>query len=161
MARVLSLRDRQAMPDARDQATLNARDRDILKDVILTYILNAEPVSSRSVAKHNFGLSAATIRNVMADLEELGYLAQPHTSAGRVPTAAAYHLYIEEMMEAQKPSAKERRYIDDNLRAIPSDAAQLGEVTSHLLSELSHQVGIVVAPAVGDTVLKAVDFVAL
>ena len=54
------------MPDARDHGSLSPRDREILKDVILTYILNAEPVSSRSVAKHNFGLSAATIRNVMA-----------------------------------------------------------------------------------------------
>jgi len=148
--------------ETRGAGRLSPRDREILRDIILTYIDRAEPVSSRSVAKHGaLSLSAATIRNVMADLEELGFLAQPHTSAGRVPTAAAYHLYIEEMMEAQRPSAKERRYIEENLKAIPSDAAQLGEMTSHLLSELSHQVGIVVAPAVGETVLKAVDFVAL
>src|SRR5689334_4955580 len=81
-------------------AILTPRDREILKDVILTYILTAEPVSSRSVAKHGqLGLSAASIRNVMADLEEWGFLAQPHTSAGRVPTRAAYHLFIQTMME--------------------------------------------------------------
>jgi heat-inducible transcriptional repressor len=146
------------MPDARDHG-LTARDREILKDVILTYILNAEPVSSRSVAKHNFGLSAATIRNVMADLEEWGYLMQPHTSAGRVPTTAAYHLFIQSMMEARAVPAKERRYIQDNLKGRAADADQLLGTASHLLSELSSQVGIVVAPAIGETVLKAVDFV--
>jgi heat-inducible transcriptional repressor len=146
------------MSDARDHG-LSARDREILKDVILTYILNAEPVSSRSVAKHNFGLSAATIRNVMADLEEWGYLMQPHTSAGRVPTTAAYHLFIQSMMEARSVPAKERRYIQDNLKGKAADADQLLNTASHLLSELSSQVGIVVAPAIGETVLKAVDFV--
>src|ERR1700750_3223511 len=159
MARVLTLRDRQAMPDARDHATLSSRDREILKDVILTYILNAEPVSSRSVAKHNFGLSAATIRNVMADLEEWGYLMQPHTSAGRVPTAAAYHLFIQSMMETRAVPAKERRYIQENLRVGGADADQLLGTASHLLSELSSQVGVVVTPAIGETVLKAIDFV--
>ena len=157
MARVLTLRDRQAMPDARDQGTLSARDREILKDVILTYILSAEPVSSRSVAKHNFGLSAATIRNVMADLEEWGYLMQPHTSAGRVPTAAAYHLFIQSMMENRAVPARERRYIQENLRVGGAD--QLLGTASHLLSELSSQVGVVVTPAIGETVLKAIDFV--
>src|SRR6476661_10698499 len=109
MRRVLALEGHQAMPDARDTGKLSPRDREILKDVILTYILSAEPVSSRSVAKHaKLGLSAATIRNVMADLEEWGYLMQPHTSAGRVPTAAAYHLFIGSMMEARAVPAKER-----------------------------------------------------
>src|SRR3712207_9427904 len=75
------------MTEARDHGKLTARDREILRDVILTHILSAEPVSSRSVAKHGkLGLSAASIRNVMADLEEWGYLMQPHTSAGRGPT---------------------------------------------------------------------------
>lgn len=150
------------MTDTREVGILTPRDREILKDVILTYILQAEPVSSRSVAKKGrLGLSAATIRNVMADLEEGGYLAQPHTSAGRVPTRAAYHLFIESMMELHGPSASERRYIEDHLKGTPADAEQLMGVTSHLLSELSHQVGVVVTPALGETVLKAVDFVPL
>ncbi|HVT57648.1 MAG TPA: heat-inducible transcriptional repressor HrcA [Thermoanaerobaculia bacterium] len=141
---------------------LSARDREILKDVIATYVLSAEPVSSRSVAKQGrLGLSAATIRNVMADLEEWGFLMQPHTSAGRVPTPAAYHMFIESMMQTRKLPARERRYIEENLSGAPADADQLIGVTSHLLSELSQQVGIVVAPAIGETVLKAVDFVAI
>lgn len=146
--------------EARDPGRLSPRDREILKDVILTYVLSAEPVSSRSVAKHgHLGLSAATIRNVMADLEEWGYLVQPHTSAGRVPTTAAYHLFIQSMMEQRKLPVKERRYIEENLKGAPADADQLVGVTSHLLSELSQQVGIVVTPGWGETVLKAVDFI--
>lgn len=146
------------MAELRDPSNLTPRDREILKDVIMTYILSAEPVSSRSVSKHGqLGLSAATIRNVMADLEEWGYLIQPHTSAGRVPTAAAYHLFIESMMQARKVSARERRYIEENLRT--GDADQLMENASHLLAELTRQVGIVMTPAVGDTVLKSVEFV--
>ncbi len=148
------------MPEARDPKKLSARDLEILRDVILTYVLSAEPVSSRSVSKHGrLGLSAATVRNVMADLEEWGYLMQPHTSAGRVPTPTAYHLFIDSMMQTRKLPARERRYIEENLRG--GDADQLMGTASHLLSELSRQVGIVVAPAVGDTVLKAVDFVPL
>lgn len=145
-----------------DRPRLNRRDREILKAVIATYIFNAEPVSSRSVAKQGgMGLSAATIRNVMADLEDWGYLTQPHTSAGRVPTGAAYHLFIESLMDERKVSAKERRYIESNLKAAPADAEQLMSATTHLLSELSRQVGIVVTPVIGDTVLKSVDFVPL
>ena len=148
------------MVDARDNGKLSPRDREILKDVILTYILSAEPVSSRSVSKHaKLGLSAATIRNVMADLEEWGYLMQPHTSAGRVPTAAAYHLFIHSLMENRAVPARERRYIEDNLKVGVSDADQLMGTASHLLSELSSQVGVVVTPAMGETVLKAIDFV--
>lgn len=146
------------MAETRDPAKLTPRDREILKDVILTFVLSAEPVSSRSVSKHGrLGLSAATIRNVMADLEEWGYLMQPHTSAGRVPTPAAYHLFIESMMQVRKVPARDRRYIEDNLRS--GDADQILGAATHLLSELSKQVGVVVTPAVGDTVLKAVDFV--
>src|SRR5690349_13607084 len=148
--------------EAKDSGRMTPRDREILKDVILTYILSAEPVSSRSVAKHgNLGLSAATIRNVMADLEDWGYLMQPHTSAGRVPTRAAYHLFIQSMMDTKALPARERRYIEDNLNSASVDADQLMGTASHLLSELSSQVGIVVTPALGDTVLKAVDFVPL
>jgi heat-inducible transcriptional repressor len=146
--------------DTRDADRLSPRDREILRDIIVTYVLSAEPVSSRSVAKQGrLGLSAATIRNVMADLEEWGYLVQPHTSAGRVPTPAAYHMFIESMMQARKLPARERRYIEENLASTPADADQLIGIASHLLSELSQQVSIVVAPAIGDTVLKAVDFV--
>src|SRR4029078_13668609 len=97
-----------------------------------------------SATHGRLGVCASPIRNVMADLEEAGYLVQPHTSAGRVPTRAAYHLFIESLMQTRKVSARDRRYIDEHLTAGNADAEQLMGVTSHLLSELSHQVGIVI-----------------
>jgi heat-inducible transcriptional repressor len=119
-------------------------------------------VSSRSLSKQGrLNLSAATIRNVMADLEDLGYLRQPHTSAGRVPTGAGYHLFVESIMGTRTVPARVRQYIDEHLRETPADAEGLVSVTSHLLSELSQQVGIVVTPAIGETVLQAIDFVPL
>src|SRR6202049_4165958 len=97
------------MAETRDDRKLSPRDREILRDIILTYLLSGEPVSSRAVSKQGrLGLSAATIRNVMADLEEWGYLVQPHTSAGRGPTHAAYHMFIESMMQARKLPARAR-----------------------------------------------------
>ncbi|HEX2253565.1 MAG TPA: heat-inducible transcriptional repressor HrcA [Thermoanaerobaculia bacterium] len=141
---------------------LSERDREILKAVILCYVMDAEPVGSRSVAKRSdLGLSPATIRNVMADLEEAGLLVQPHTSAGRVPTPAAYHLFIESMMRREGVPPRIRRYIEENLRAVPGDPGDLMEAASHLLSELTHQVGIVVTPVMGDTVLKQIELVPL
>lgn len=149
-------------PTEKRPRPLTAREREVLKDIILMYVLSAEPVSSRSVSKQSeLSLSSATIRNVMADLEELGYLRQPHASAGRVPTGAGYHLFVESLMGAHTVPARVRRYIDEHLREAPVEAEGLVGVTSHLLSELSHQVGIVVSPAIGETVLRAIDFVPL
>lgn len=138
---------------------LSPRDREILRDVIFTFISAGEPVSSRAVAKQErHGLSSASIRNIMADLEEKGYLRQPHTSAGRVPTPIGYHFYIESLMRQRSVPAKERRYIDSHIEAA-GDADEQVAATSQLLSELTHQVGVVLIPALADTVLRSVEFV--
>lgn len=141
---------------------LNPRFRAVLKDVIHFYIVSGEPVSSRWVSRHgDQGLSAATIRNVMMDLEEMGLLRQPHTSAGRVPTEAAYRLYVANMMRAHHLDEEEQRYIGEALREASGDASRLMNVATHLLSELSKQVGVVLTPAVEDIFLKSADFVPL
>jgi heat-inducible transcriptional repressor len=141
---------------------LSPRDREILKDVVHTYLLSGEPVSSRAVAKHALhGVSAATIRNVMADLEGLGLLEQPHTSAGRVPSRAGLHLYIGSLMDARGLERDERERIAGELAGSSVDSEQLIETTTQLLSRLTGQIGIVVMPAFGETVLEAVDFVPL
>ena len=146
-------------PVHRPAAPLNTRDREILRDVIYTFISAGDPVSSRAVAKQErHGLSSASIRNIMADLEEKGYLRQPHTSAGRVPTTAGYHFYIETLMRQRTVPVKERRYIDSHIDAA-ADADQQTAAASQLLSELTHQVGVVLIPALADTVLKTVEFV--
>jgi heat-inducible transcriptional repressor len=150
------------MTDPRYHDRLSPRDREILKDVIYTYIVLGEPVSSRTVAKQErHALSSASIRNVMADLEELGYLKQPHTSAGRVPTSAGYHFFIETLMRQRVLPARERRYIEAQLRDGAGDADERIATASQLLSELSRQVGVVLISALGETILKAVDFVPL
>ncbi len=145
-----------------DSSSLNPRDREILKDIIYTHILSGEPVSSRAVSKHaQHSLSAASIRNIMADLEESGLLAQPHTSAGRVPTVAAYRLYVESLMQMRKISINEQSYIEDYLLDASNDTDHLMNAATHLLSELSDQVGIVLTPSIEEIFLKSMDFVSL
>ncbi|HEX9798599.1 MAG TPA: heat-inducible transcriptional repressor HrcA [Thermoanaerobaculia bacterium] len=141
---------------------LSKRDREILRDVVRTYLLSGEPVSSRTVARQaSLGVSAATIRNAMADLEELGYLDQPHASAGRVPSASGLHFYIDSLMESKDLSAEERGRIEGELSGSRPGGERLVDTTTQLLSRLSGQVGVVLTPAFGDTVLEAVDFVPL
>lgn len=145
-----------------DTSSLSVRDREILKDIIYTHILSGEPVSSRAVSKHaQHSLSAASIRNIMADLEESGLLTQPHTSAGRVPTEAAYRYYVENLMQMRRVSAREQRYIEDYLLDASTDTEHLMNAATHLLSELSEQVGVVLTPAVEEIILKSIDFVSL
>lgn len=149
------------MSEAETKSPLSPRDREILRDIVLGFIGTGEPVSSRALAKlRHHGVSPATIRNVMADLEEMGLLMQPHTSAGRVPTASGYHLFIETLMETRELGQSERRYIDERLRAGDSADGLIGAAT-HLLTELSGQAAVALTPALGETVLKAIDFVPL
>jgi heat-inducible transcriptional repressor len=149
-------------PKQLPESVLSARDREILSDVIGTFIVTGEPVSSRSVAKHErHGVSSATIRNVMADLEDLGLLAQPHTSAGRIPTEEGYHFYIESLMPSRRISERERAFIEAGLSEDGADGEQLMSSASELLSQLSNQIGIVLTPSVAETELKSINFLPL
>jgi heat-inducible transcriptional repressor len=138
------------------------RDRRILEDVIRTFIHTGSPVGSRAVAKiARHGLSAASIRNIMADLEESGYLYQPHTSAGRVPTAAGYHYYIDTLVPGRQLPENERQYIVANLRDVLTDVEELMSVVTHLLTEMTSQIGLVLAPTISETKIKAIHFLKL
>ena len=97
----------------------------------------------------------------MADLEDLGFLSQPHTSAGRVPTDYGYHLYIDSLMPSLLVPAQARRYIDKQLQEATQNGDKLVAVATQLLSELSHLIGIVITPGMGETVIKALNFVRL
>jgi heat-inducible transcriptional repressor len=150
------------MSEVRRGIELSARDREILRDVVRGYIGSGEPVSSRTVARQaGLGVSAATIRNAMADLEEKGLLEQPHVSAGRVPSSSGIHFYIDSLMEAHDLSEDDRQEIEDELGGGSEGAPRLVDRTTRLLSRLSGQVGIVLTPAIGDTVLEAIDLVPL
>jgi len=121
------------------------REREILTAIVETFIASGEPVGSRTLARASReGLSAATIRNVMADLADAGFLEQPHASAGRVPTAEAYRYYVEQLSGEAHLSHENQSIIQDTLTGV-TDMAEFMERTSHVLSLISHGVGITVA----------------
>ncbi|TDI13898.1 MAG: heat-inducible transcription repressor HrcA [Acidobacteria bacterium] len=141
---------------------LDQRSRQVLHCIIEQYISSGEPVGSRTVAKsHPEGVSAATIRNIMADLEEMGLLMQPHTSAGRVPTEWAYRSYVDGLAAKQDLTSSDRRQVQDVLRDLHGDIDQVLQQVSRCLSQLSHQVGVVLRPTVERSQLKHIEFVAL
>ena len=121
------------------------REREILTAIVETFIASGEPVGSRTLARTSReGLSAATIRNVMADLADAGFLEQPHASAGRVPTAEAYRYYVEQLSGEARLSHENQSIIKDTLTGA-SDVEEFMERTSHVLSLISHSVGVTVA----------------
>ena len=126
-------------------ANIGPRERQILTAVVQTYIATGEPVGSRTLARQNKeGLSAATIRNVLADLADSGFLEQPHTSAGRVPTPSAYRYYVEQISGTAHLSPGDRDMISESFRGV-SDVQEFMERTSHVLSLVSSGVGVAVA----------------
>jgi len=120
------------------------REREILTAIVETFIASGEPVGSRTLARSSReGLSAATIRNVMADLADAGFLEQPHASAGRVPTAEAYRYYVEQLSGEAYLSHENQSIIQDTLTGV-TDVQEFMERTSHVLSLISHGVGVTV-----------------
>jgi len=130
------------------------RNRHILADIVRTYIESGEPVSSRAIStRFEETLSTATIRNIMADLEDGGFLYQPHTSAGRVPTAAAYRFFAQEIASQATISAVDKDWIRREM-GTPTNAAEITERAGHVLAEVSNGLGIIVSPPMGKTVLE-------
>ncbi len=141
---------------------LSHRDRKVLQAVIMDYIQTAEPVGSRIVSKkYNMELSPATIRNVMADLEEMGFLVQPHTSAGRIPTEHAFRYYVDSILQVKKLGRKEQDRIDTGLTEGSPDVSEVLKRASFLLSLLSKQTGLVLVPRFGSSVFKHIEFIRL
>jgi heat-inducible transcriptional repressor len=137
----------------RTAALQERRNRQILADIVRTYIESGEPVSSRAIsARSEETLSTATIRNIMADLEEGGFLYQPHTSAGRVPTAAAYRFFAQEIASQATITAVDKDWIRREMGS-PTNAAEITERAGHVLAEVSNGLGIIVSPPMGKTVL--------
>src|SRR6202023_2651482 len=138
----------------RDAALQERRNRQILAAIVRTYIETGEPVSSSAISK-SFEelLSTATIRNIMADLEDAGFLYQPHTSAGRVPTAAAYRFFAQEIASQATISAVDKDWIRREM-GDPTSAAEITERAGHVLAEVSNGLGIIVSPPMGKTVLE-------
>lgn len=134
------------------------REREILTAIVETFIASGEPVGSRTIARASReGLSPATIRNVMADLTDAGFLEQPHTSAGRVPTAEAYRYYVEQLSGEAHLSHENQSIIQDTLTGV-NDVQEFMERTSHVLSLISHSVGVTVATSGPRNALEHVYF---
>ena len=139
---------------------LDERSRTLLKTLVERYIADGQPVGSRALSKYSgLDLSAATVRNVMADLEELGYIASPHTSAGRVPTSRGYRFFVDCLLTTQPLESDKIHAIEGQLH--PSQPQQLISSASHLLSGLTHFAGIVLTPRRKTPKIRQMEFVSL
>jgi heat-inducible transcriptional repressor len=137
---------------------IGEREREILTAIVETFIATGEPVGSRTLSRGNReGLSAATIRNVMSDLADAGFLEQPHTSAGRVPSAEAYRYYVEQISGATRISNQDEGMIQDSFQGV-TDVPEFMERTSHVLSLISRNVGVAVAVGGPKNALEHVYF---
>jgi heat-inducible transcriptional repressor len=147
----------------RSTEILDERSREMLSLLIKTHIATGEPVGSRAISKRTReGLSAATVRNIFADLEDAGYLEQPHTSAGRIPSDKGYRFYVDHILEQPGLSESDECVIQIGMFGAnwPS-ADQLMSRASHLLSRFSQSVGIVISPNIAHDIIKHIDFVRL
>lgn len=141
---------------------LNERKRSILKSIIDDYIQSAQPVGSRTIArKHELGLGSATIRNEMADLEDLGYITQPHTSAGRTPTDKGYRFYVENLMQIHSLAKNEmtiiRRAMDEKIEEIN----ELIKRASAIISNITGYTAVVMSPQLSRTVIRSVQLLGI
>ena len=137
---------------------IGKREREILTAIVETFISTGEPVGSRTLARSNReGLSPASIRNVMADLSDAGFLEQTHASSGRVPTTDAYRYYVEQITGTARLAPREESLISDSLAGI-TDVPEFMERTSHVLSLISRNVGVTVATTGAKNALEHVYF---
>jgi heat-inducible transcriptional repressor len=144
------------------QESMNQRSRQILEAIIEDYIYTAEPIGSRTVQNsHRLALSSATIRNVMAELEELGFLASPHTSAGRIPTEKAYRFYVDSLLAVQSVDREEREAIRRRCSLTGKDVDGVFREISQMLSSVSHYMGVVAAPRFTANVFRHIEFLNL
>lgn len=141
---------------------LTDRERQVFTSIVQCFIETAEPVGSRYLSKKcNLNISPATIRNVMMDLEEKGLICQPYASAGRVPTNIGYRIFVDGLMKSTKLNLLERRSILTQLSDLSEDVDLIVEKASHVLSNISSQLGVVLAPRFSQGRLEKIDFVSV
>jgi heat-inducible transcriptional repressor len=139
---------------------IDDRTRDVLKAVVQEFITTGEPVGSNQLTRRgDFEVSPATMRNVLAELEELGFLEKPHTSAGRVPTDQGYRFFVDSLLQLSDPTPKERKAIEEGLSAttIEERLQEAGKV----LHQLSHHASVVLIPRPSAATLTRIEFVRL
>lgn len=137
---------------------LTERKLKILQAIISDYVKTAEPVGSRTLSKkYDLGISPATIRNEMADLEEMGYLTHPHTSAGRVPSDMAYRLYVNALMEKKELSREEKNIISQRLKSNVHEFEKTIEHAASVLSEITNLTSFALTPKKDEDALKFIN----
>jgi heat-inducible transcriptional repressor len=140
---------------------LTDREKEVLREVIHDFILTANPVASKIIAKKlHENLSPATIRHVMAQLEEFGYLDHPHTSAGRIPTDKGYRIYLDSLISFDELDENDRAQISEGLN-VPLDSGELLSEASKLLGKVSKQLSLVSAPYLGAATLTKLELISL
>ena len=141
---------------------LNEREKNILRYIIQQFILTASPVGSRNIARrYELGISPATIRNIMSDLEESGYIDHPHTSAGRIPTDKGYRFYVDTLMDIQELRNPEKGLINKGLEASILETDELLRITSVLLSSITKQLACVSYPKLETGTLEKLQIISL
>ena len=140
---------------------LSSREQSILQYIVRQYILTANPVGSRTVSKSmDLHLSPASIRNIMADLEDKGFIDHPHTSAGRVPTDKGYRFFVDSMSRAEDLSPQDIESLESHYgEANSTDTEYIARESSRLLSKITRQLAIVSSPHIGSTRLKRIELV--
>src|SRR5215510_5404409 len=128
-----------------DYPALSERAQILLKTLVERYIVEGQPMGSRALSKYSgLDLSPASIRNIMADLEEMGFVASPHTSAGRVPTPRGYRFFVDTLLTIRPLDKIEINQLEDQLQ--PDNTQKLVQSASHLLSDLTRFAGVVMTP---------------
>ncbi len=141
---------------------LEDRSKKILRELISIYSQTGEPVGSRTLSrKTKLGLSPATIRNVLSDLEDSGYITQPHTSAGRVPTDKGYRFFVNHLLRHPQLNSVQKEIIENHIGKTSGNFEELLVLTTEILSRLSHSVALAVAPNMEKMILENMDFVAI
>jgi heat-inducible transcriptional repressor len=139
---------------------LDKRKAYILATVVYEYIATAEPVASQTLThKYNLGVSSATVRNEMAELEAGGYLVQPHTSAGRIPSDAGYRIYVDQLMQPERLEADDRRRIREELRDASRELDEIIENTTRLLGRLSKNLAFATKPESDTTTFRHIQLI--
>ena len=138
------------------------RKRKVLQAIIEEYINSAEPVSSNAIInKYGLQCSSATIRNEMADLEKSGYLDKVHTSSGRIPSAKGYRFYVDELMQDDRISVEEIKYISDKLETKVQEIEELTKITATTISEITHYTAVTIGPKATEQIIMEMKFVLL
>ncbi len=141
---------------------LDERKKKVLQAIVEEYINTAEPVSSGSITKgHGLDYSSATIRNDMAQLENIGFLDKPHTSAGRVPSAEGYRYYVNELLKDDNLTLEEIKYIQYKLKVKVNEIEDLTKVATTTLSEITHYTTVAVGPKADKQIIEEIKFVSL